>query len=310
MAARCDLVTRSRTSFFMQARRERKGCGKIGGIRSRGKTAPLNDCLLGDGGMQKETIIEMRPLPPQWVETAEDVREDLNEIKANLTRLAKAQQKKLLNVFDKDDQSGRESEFVCAEIAKLIRQCECNIRQVTSEGIGHAKRPDLDTAIQENAQQNLATQLQKLSHQFRQAQKEYLEEIRKRQRICTWDHGLSSESRECGSVVDFNEGQAQEVERMEITATERSEEICRVASSISELHTIFKELAVLVIDQGSVMDRIDYNIEDSLDQTKKAKKIIVAIDKKQKNSRAGCCLLALVIMNAMLILVLILKARR
>ncbi len=34
-----------------------------------------------------------------------------------------------------------------------------------------------------------------------------------------------------------------------------------LAKSIEELSVIFKELAVLVIDQGTVLDRIDYNME-------------------------------------------------
>lgn len=31
--------------------------------------------------------------------------------------------------------------------------------------------------------------------------------------------------------------------------------------SIEDLSTIFKELAVLVIDQGTILDRIDFNME-------------------------------------------------
>ena len=34
-----------------------------------------------------------------------------------------------------------------------------------------------------------------------------------------------------------------------------------IAKSIEELATIFKELAVLVIDQGTILDRIDFNME-------------------------------------------------
>ena len=38
--------------------------------------------------------------------------------------------------------------------------------------------------------------------------------------------------------------------------------ICgRAAQSIEELSEIFKELAVLVIDQGTILDRIDFNME-------------------------------------------------
>ena len=42
------------------------------------------------------------------------------------------------------------------------------------------------------------------------------------------------------------------------------QEIVRVAQSINELATLFRELNVLVIEQGSIIDRIDYNIEQTL----------------------------------------------
>lgn len=35
--------------------------------------------------------------------------------------------------------------------------------------------------------------------------------------------------------------------------------------SIEDLSTIFKELAVLVIDQGTILDRIDFNMEQVQD---------------------------------------------
>ena len=42
---------------------------------------------------------------------------------------------------------------------------------------------------------------------------------------------------------------------------ERDVEIRNIAQSIEELSSIFKELALLVLDQGSIPDRIDYNLE-------------------------------------------------
>ena len=45
------------------------------------------------------------------------------------------------------------------------------------------------------------------------------------------------------------------------TLIHRDQEIQHIARSIEELSQIFKELAVLVIDQGTVLDRIDFNME-------------------------------------------------
>jgi len=43
--------------------------------------------------------------------------------------------------------------------------------------------------------------------------------------------------------------------------TQREKEINEIAKSIIQLSDIFKEIQALVIDQGTLLDRIDYNIE-------------------------------------------------
>lgn len=48
---------------------------------------------------------------------------------------------------------------------------------------------------------------------------------------------------------------------------ERDAEISKIAESIEELATIFKELSTLVIDQGTILDRIDYNMEEVVERT-------------------------------------------
>jgi syntaxin 16 len=40
----------------------------------------------------------------------------------------------------------------------------------------------------------------------------------------------------------------------------RNEEINNLVGAINDLAVLFKELSVLVIDQGTIIDRIDYNV--------------------------------------------------
>lgn len=44
---------------------------------------------------------------------------------------------------------------------------------------------------------------------------------------------------------------------------QREEAIRQIARSINELASIFKDLSVLVIEQGTILDRIDYNLEQT-----------------------------------------------
>lgn len=61
----------------------------------------------------------------------------------------------------------------------------------------------------------------------------------------------------------FSHEQEQALEEMNERASEREKEIIKVAQSINELAQLFKELNVLVIEQGTILDRIDYNIEQT-----------------------------------------------
>lgn len=72
------------------------------------------------------------------------------------------------------------------------------------------------------------------------------------------------------------------MESNEATIDQREREINQIAKSIHQLAEIFRDLQTLVIDQGTMLDRIDYNIEQSAIQLKEA---TVQLDKVCKCSK-------------------------
>ena len=77
---------------------------------------------------------------------------------------------------------------------------------------------------------------------------------------------------------------------------QRAEEINKIAQSISELAVIFKELNMLVVEQGTIVDRIDYNCEQSSLKMEKAIKHLARANEYQKRSRMTLCIMLLLIL--------------
>ena len=55
-------------------------------------------------------------------------------------------------------------------------------------------------------------------------------------------------------------------------AKERDEDINKLIDNINKLNHLFKQMNDIVLEQGTIVDRIDYNIEKSADDTRSAKK--------------------------------------
>mmetsp|Transcript_15107 Transcript_15107/g.12825 ORF Transcript_15107/g.12825 Transcript_15107/m.12825 type:complete len:94 (+) Transcript_15107:629-910(+) len=60
--------------------------------------------------------------------------------------------------------------------------------------------------------------------------------------------------------TDYSE-ENQEMEMMEDLAQERDGDINRLVDTINELSHMFKQMNQLVIEQGTIVDRIDFNLE-------------------------------------------------
>ena len=88
---------------------------------------------------------------------------------------------------------------------------------------------------------------------------------------------------------------------------ERGVEIKKIAQSIEELAGIFKELAVLVIDQGTILDRIDFNMESAVGNASEGMVQLKKAEDHQKNALPMRCIIVLVVLIAIMLIVLVVK---
>merc|ERR1711879_574896 len=97
------------------------------------------------------------------------------------------------------------------------------------------------------------------------------------------------------------------LQSVEKDCDKRTAEIIKISKSVSELAQIFRDLSVLIVEQGSVLDRIDYNVEQTLDRFKSSKKHIDKAAKYQEASRTSIVIMFLILFIVICAFIIILQ---
>jgi syntaxin 16 len=131
---------------------------------------------------------------------------------------------------------------------------------------------DTEAVMAKNIQISLATKVQESSTQFRKKQASYLRRLGGNERSSTpsfLDDTAAPDYDVSISQTALRQQQSQK-RTNDVAIAQREREIEDIARGILELSEIFKELQTMVIDQGTMLDRIDYNVELTRDRVKGA----------------------------------------
>ena len=261
---------------------------------------------------------------PAWVDDVDAVENCLTTIHRQMDQLQSMHASRVGSVFGKDleDMEGR-IEKMTREVTDQFRYAErllqkvgmatrraggeeatvgANIQRryavcrwqngVLCEMSGHSS--NLRPSVGHFQRDSLAKRLQELSMTFRQSQRKYLAEVQAQKSgglVPGADSRFGIDLAAAESTGDFfTTQQMAVVDDLTEAVRSRDQEIAKIAQSIEELGTIFKELAVLVIDQGTILDRIDYNMEAVVEHTKTG---IKQLEKAEKSQKVNLCHLTL-----------------
>lgn len=106
---------------------------------------------------------------------------------------------------------------------------------------------------------------------------------------------------------DINQFDLQDMDTQDWIAKNKNKEIDEAVTSMKKLAELFKELSVMVIEQGTIVDRIDYNVEQTLTTTKKGRVHLEGAKKSSESARAKSCICCLISFIAFFAVLYILK---
>ncbi|GAA5996040.1 t-SNARE syntaxin TLG2 [Rhodotorula paludigena] len=276
-------------------------------------------------------------LPPRWVDLADKVDDIFLRVKPAIAQLDKLHAKHLLPGFKDRSAEEREIQSLATSITSDFRTCQALIRRIAEQSQAllqsrprdavDAEMKRIDLIMAANVQTALATKLQDLSTAFRKKQAEYLRQLKgnesravELQNKSTYDPlvALADDEQASRSVLDsssYTSAPTPSLAQQQLFAPstssalsavdQRTHEITAIAQSIAELADMFKDLSSLVIDQGTLLDRVDWNVEQMGTEVKGAADELRTAARYQRRS-GKCQLIFLLVLLVVACLVVLL----
>lgn len=321
---------RDRTNLFLSYRRTYPHHGgPLSG--SRFDTMGEEEELIG-GNVEPgnngngDNNIELIALPPSFLDISEGIDENLDFISKKIDKLNGLYKKNLLPGFN--DRTTDEEEIEKLNYTITTKFYECNNLVKRFESIKRQPNNKLkadDLNMLENMQKNYALKIQQLSSNFRKLQNNYIKFLKKDEfeQLPSLDKSnqaidqstynpaideteeLESYSRE--AIKESSSILQQKSSINDSMIRQREQEITKLAQGVLEVSSIFKEMQNMVIDQGTILDRIDYNLENTKVDLQNASQQLTRASHYQKRTQKCKLILLLSLIVFLLFMIVILK---
>ncbi|XP_076239090.1 syntaxin 16 [Calliopsis andreniformis] len=252
--------------------------------------------------------------PPIWTDALEETQYILSRLREKIDTLVELHAKQLTRpTLDDTSQEERQMEQLTREIGRAFSSGYRQVQTIKTAA-RHATKP-IERQLATSAVMALSTALQELGLRYRSAQNHYLTQVKSREersnQFFTEDQSIflnnamtdswleETNEMNATSWPDNEQRQDSVLLQLEDTedrvklAVEREEKIGNIVQSIADLRYIFKDLANMVQDQGTVLDRIDYNIEQTQVQVQEGYKQLKKADSYQRANRKLYCIVVL-----------------
>ena len=222
-----------------------------------------------------------------YVESYKKINNVLDELLTNFASLKSFQQERIKPKFvDEDIQNKKidgEIDKLILKMMKKIKFCEALTKMIKE------KKSEENTSIEKvknNIKIFLTTKIQNFSNEFRKNQQQYLKYL-KDMGIIVYSNEDKNNSSE--SLLNDNDDEKKNFlytkdDDVNIQIKRREEDIDILVKSINDLTGIFKDLQNIVQEQGTILDRIDYNINISYENSQEGLKNLKKAEQHDKES--------------------------
>ncbi|WLF77376.1 t-SNARE affecting a late Golgi compartment protein 2 [Lodderomyces elongisporus] len=316
-----NLIYSSRRRSHQGSNSDRNGKpGKLGKSNKSGKFGKTDNT--GNASKSSQDDVEMRPMIPTQFDIAKDLDLYLTVITRQIRELQNLyKQLIIINKSDMKKQIETQIEESNYQILKNFEKCYIGIKKFEYLAKNHEKlRLNYslqDLEIVQNMRRNYANKIQVLMMEFRSLQGNYMNFLRddddeferlinekRNEKMMRMRKSHDGENGANGINGDgtpedaeafskeflqtqhqYQQQTQQQVhQNYDPLLEQREQEINKLAMGILEISTMFKEMENLVIDQGTMLDRIDYNLTSTVQDLKSSDKELIKAQSYQKRT--------------------------
>ncbi|KAI1731758.1 SNARE domain-containing protein [Ditylenchus destructor] len=241
--------------------------------------------------------------PPSWVNVLDEINYEMTRIKTRKATLRELQQKTLSGLDFNEESSSPDQEKI-KELTDEITTMFTHVRRLIR--LLEESEPDRIRAyirLRENVVSSLMLALNNLLHNFRASQSTYLKHLdSRRSNVDSFllassasapipyvmppaEDNYDASSSNAADDEELSISQIQQIMQNEHMTKEREKEVIKISTSILELNNLFKDVASLILDQGTILDRIDYNVDVTAHRIKSAYKSVEKAQQYQRNRK-------------------------
>ncbi|XP_076107276.1 syntaxin isoform X3 [Mytilus galloprovincialis] len=216
-----------------------------------------------------------------FFEQVEEIRGMIDKISANVEDVKK-KHSMILMAPQNDDKMKEELEELMSDIKKTANKVRGKLKVIEQniEQEEHSNKSSADLRIRKTQHATLSRKFVEVMNDYNSCQIDYRERCKGRiirqleiTGRTTTDEQLE-DMLESGNPKIFTQDIIMETQQAKQTLADieaRHNDIIKLENSIRELHDMFMDMAMLVEQQGEMIDRIEYNVEQAVDYIETAK---------------------------------------
>ena len=228
---------------------------------------------------------------PKYMDLYEQCNELLKDLEVEFNKLKEEQQKRVVPSFNEAESKliSQNIQLISDKMTKKLKKCKYLSKELKTL----LANSDIDDNIKINMYQNLLNRLAEKSREMQINEELHLQKF---QELNGYDESFFStnpnniintnninnyDSIETNQSQNFFSNTAKKLN----VAKERNKEIDVMVNTVSELKTIFEEVSNMVIYQGTILDRIDYNTYQGRHHIRRGNRELVETHERLKS---GC----------------------